>query len=157
MVAGRQPPTSPPQFNATVPMSPPTSTTPRGPKLRPYHHHNQTLCAYQNDNAATSDDHEDDDHDHGHSKGSGCCGTDDDGDDNGAAAGGIGGGDGDSSRDSEHGDGDGDGDGDVGSGDVDVDGDNGDRVATVVMRAQARTVGTQTGTTLLLVHIVSYE
>ncbi|KAH8976951.1 hypothetical protein EDB86DRAFT_2838744 [Lactarius hatsudake] len=150
MVAGRQPPTSPPQFNTTVPMSPPTSTTPRGPKLHPYHHHNRTLRTYQNDNAATSDDHEDDNHDHGHSKGSGCCGTDDDGDDNGAVAGGIGGGDGDSSRDSEHGDGDGDGDGDVGSGDVDVDGDNGDQVATVVMRAQARTVGTQTGTTLLL-------
>ncbi|KAH8985663.1 hypothetical protein EDB83DRAFT_2326027 [Lactarius deliciosus] len=102
-----------------------------------------------------SDDHKDDDHDHGRSNGPGCGGTDDDCDDNGAAAGGIGGGDGDGGRDSECGDGD--GDGEAGSGDADVDGDNGDRVATVVMRAWARTVGTQTGTTLLLVHILSYE
>ncbi|KAH9175205.1 hypothetical protein EDB89DRAFT_1904080 [Lactarius sanguifluus] len=101
------------------------------------------------------DDHEDHDHDNGCSNGPGCGGTDDDGDDDGAAAGGIGGGDGDGGRDSERGDGD--GDGDAGSGDADVDGDNGDRVATVVMRAWARTVGTQTGTTLLLVHILSYE
>ncbi|KAH9179480.1 hypothetical protein EDB89DRAFT_1900649 [Lactarius sanguifluus] len=152
MVAGRQPPTSPPQSYATVPMSPLTSTTPHGPKPHPYHHHNRTLRAYQNDNAATSDDgddHEDHDHDNGRSNGPGCGGTDDDGDDDGAAAGGIGGGDGDGGRDSERGDGD--GDGDAGSGDADVDGDNGDRVATVVMRAWARTVGTQTGTTLLLI------
>ncbi|KAH9058967.1 hypothetical protein EDB83DRAFT_2315862 [Lactarius deliciosus] len=73
----------------------------------------------------------------------------------GAAAGGIGGGDGDGGRDSKHGDGD--GDGDAGSGDADMDGDNGDQVAMVVMRVWARTVGTQTGTTLLLVHILSYE
>ncbi|KAH8989297.1 hypothetical protein EDB83DRAFT_2325589 [Lactarius deliciosus] len=73
----------------------------------------------------------------------------------GAAAGGIGGGDGDGGRDSERGDGD--GDGDAGSGDADMDSDNRDRVAMVVMRAWARTVGTQTGTTLLLVHILSYE
>ncbi|KAH9018186.1 hypothetical protein EDB83DRAFT_2320941 [Lactarius deliciosus] len=85
----------------------------------------------------------------------GCGGTDDDGDDDGAAAGGIGGGDVDSGRDSERGDGD--GDGDAGSGDADMDGDNGDQVAMVVMRAWARTVGMQTGTTLLLVHILSYE
>ncbi|KAH9163597.1 hypothetical protein EDB89DRAFT_1912569 [Lactarius sanguifluus] len=174
MVAGRQPPTSPPQSYATVPMSPLTSTTPHGPKPHPYHHHNRTLRTYQNDNAATrcarqrscgacattqprddGDDHEDHDHDNGRSNGPGCGGTDDDGDDDGAAAGGIGGGDGDGGRDSERGDGD--GDGDAGSGDADVDGDNGDRVATVVMRAWVRTVGTQTGTTLLLVHILSYE
>ncbi|KAH8990886.1 hypothetical protein EDB86DRAFT_2831005 [Lactarius hatsudake] len=101
------------------------------------------------------DDHEDHDHDNGRSNGPGCGGTDDDGDDDGAAAGGIGGGDGDSGRDSEHGDGD--GDSDAGSGDADMDGDNGDRVVMVVMRAWVRTVGMQTGTTLLLVHILSYE
>ncbi|KAH9080248.1 hypothetical protein EDB83DRAFT_2310531 [Lactarius deliciosus] len=89
------------------------------------------------------DDHEDNNDDHGRSNGPGCGGTDNNCNDDGAVAGGIGGGDGDGGRDS--------------SGDADVDGDNGDWVVTVVMRAWAQTVGTQMGTTLLLVHILSYE
>ncbi|KAH9063661.1 hypothetical protein EDB83DRAFT_2315245 [Lactarius deliciosus] len=72
------------------------------------------------------------------------------------AAGGIGGGDWDGGgSDSERSDGD--GDGNAGSGDTDVDGDNGDWVAMVVMGAWAQMVGTQTGTILLLVHILSYK
>ncbi|KAH8990715.1 hypothetical protein EDB83DRAFT_2325477 [Lactarius deliciosus] len=106
-----------------------------------------------------SNNHKDDDHDNGCSNGPGCGGTnnDDNDNDNGAVAGGIGGGDwdGDGGSDSERSDGD--GDGDVGSGDTDVDGDNRDQVAMVVMGVWVQTVGTQMGTILLLVHILSYK
>ncbi|KAH9054001.1 hypothetical protein EDB83DRAFT_2521592 [Lactarius deliciosus] len=165
MVAGRQPPTSPPQSYATVVMSPLTSTTPRGPKPRPYRHHNRTLHAYQTDNAAAGCAQQRsygacattqlqgvcDNAAAGHAQQRSCraCATTQlwGVRENAAAgrarqrshaAGGIGGGDGDGGRDSERGDGD--GDGDAGSGDADMDGDNGDRVAMVVMRASTSTL-----------------